>query len=911
MKKKLLLLFLIFFITPIISSAAVMTTLEIEFAFTTPDNPAQQLLGYRLYKEGEQVCESNDPNASTITCDIPTEEGTFNFTLAAYYSDSTESPQSPSFPFTIDATGTPPVTLPPDDQLPPIPPPSTGSKTISYSWDTTSVADLTGYRMYMNDALLCETTAADATSLSCNADLISAPMAFSVTTLDSNGIESAKSNILLLDPTDFPDTLPAPEPLLAVINPSQASGEVPLSVSFAGTNSTGDIQSYAWEFGDGSTATGAITSHTYSFSGTYTATLHIVDQSGATHQVNTTITALPSTAIPQPPTAVLSSSTAAGNAPLVVTFDGTASTSPNPPIVKYSWTFGDGSQATGEKASHSFTTAGTYHTQLTVEDSKGLTDSIDTPIIIIGTVEPNLKPTAIIATNLTGGDAPITISFDGSKSSDSDGSITGYSWNFGDGTTGSGQMTQHTYTSEGIYTVSLQVTDDKGETAITTTKIACNTTLPGVEFNIEVGEVSIDHAWVKVLFANSFSQPIVVAGPPTSNDTEPVLVRIRNIDQQGFEVRLQEWDYQDGSHAPEIFSYLVMEKGKYTLDNGSKVEAGSFTGTTSFQQIALQQSYVRIPIILSQAITENEADAVTGRIRNVTQSAFAYKLQEQETTITSHVNETIGYVAWEPGTGEIANMIYEVGTTTDSVTQNWLDVTFLTEFPSLPLFIAGMQTTDGADTATVRSQNMSQTATQIKIEEEQSNDTEIGHTTEVVGYLVLGSKTAATEPPATPTSLEKKFTFTWDYGDTQNISGFRFFLNGNQICETINPDDRQITCYTALLNDTMEFTMKAIYLDGTEGIPSNLLTLNPTDYPEIFGIRLVTFSWEYDDSLENTISGFRIYNNEQLICETADPTVRQISCKTETLNAANNFSVVAVQVTDSETSPSNYIQYQP
>jgi len=249
-KNKLLFLLFALVFSPIISTATatVTTTLEIEFAFTLPEAPEQQLLGYRLYRDGVKVCATNDPNVSKITCDIPTEDGTFDFTLAAYYTDGAESPQSPSFPFTI---GSAPVTLP-----------------------------------------------------------------------------------------------PAPTP----------------------------------------------------------------DQ--------------------QPPTALLSSSTAAGNGPVLVTFDGTSSTTPNPPIVKYSWTFGDGSQATGEKATHSFTTAGTYYTKLTVEDSKGLTDSVDTPIIVIESIEPNVKPNAAISPNVPGGDAPITFSFDGSKSSEPDGTVASYNWNF-------------------------------------------------------------------------------------------------------------------------------------------------------------------------------------------------------------------------------------------------------------------------------------------------------------------------------------------------------------------------------------------------------------------------------------------------------------------------------------------------
>jgi hypothetical protein len=50
-----------------------------------------------------------------------------------------------------------------------------------------------------------------------------------------------------------------------------------------------------------------------------------------------------------------------------------------------------------------------------------------------------------------------------------------------------------------------------------------------------------------------------------------------------------------------------------------------------------------------------------------------------------------------------------------------------------------MQTYNGGDTAAIRTQNMAKTAIKVKIEEEKSKDTEIGHTAEAVGYLAIGS----------------------------------------------------------------------------------------------------------------------------------------------------------------------------
>jgi len=62
---------------------------------------------------------------------------------------------------------------------------------------------------------------------------------------------------------------------------------------------------------------------------------------------------------------------------------------------------------------------------------------------------------------------------------------------------------------------------------------------------------------------------VVVAGPISLNGVKPAVVRIQNVDDSGFEMRIQEWDYLDGWHTIEKVSYLVMEEGNYTLEMGS------------------------------------------------------------------------------------------------------------------------------------------------------------------------------------------------------------------------------------------------------------------------------------------------------------------------------------------------------
>lgn len=112
--------------------------------------------------------------------------------------------------------------------------------------------------------------------------------------------------------------------------------------------------------------------------------------------------------------------------------------------------------------------------------------SIPTPISVdatsrtitmnfVPTAVSNQAPSANISSNVSSGYAPLAVNFDGSGSTDSDGTITSYVWNFGDGTTASGAYVSKTYNSAGTYTTTLTVTDDDGATSSTTRSITVNT----------------------------------------------------------------------------------------------------------------------------------------------------------------------------------------------------------------------------------------------------------------------------------------------------------------------------------------------------------------------------------------------------------------------------------------------------
>lgn len=160
----------------------------------------------------------------------------------------------------------------------------------------------------------------------------------------------------------------------------------------------------------------------------------------------------------QAPVAIIEASPTRGDAPLTVEFDGSRSFDPDGLIVRYEWNFGDGSQAEGPKASHSYTANGIYLAQLTVYDQFGASDR-DRVRIVVG----NPPPQAIFTASPASGWRPLSVAFDGSASFDPEGDrIKSYEWEFGDGSRASGPRVTHRYDRAGRFTVRLTVTDQDG-----------------------------------------------------------------------------------------------------------------------------------------------------------------------------------------------------------------------------------------------------------------------------------------------------------------------------------------------------------------------------------------------------------------------------------------------------------------
>ena len=254
-----------------------------------------------------------------------------------------------------------------------------------------------------------------------------------------------------------------------------------------------------------------------------------------------------------------------------------------------------------------------------------------------------------------------------------------------------------------------------------------------------MSQLSLNHQWQTVDLRKNFSDPVVVAKPLSYNGGDPAVVRIRNVTPTSFDIRIQEWNCLDGWHTSEEVSWLAMERGHWTLSNGAEVEAGTIAtdscGTGSFASVSFSSSFSSKPVVVSSVMTFNSGDTVATRNRNIATSGFQVTMQEQESNEQVHTTETISYIAWEPGSGTVDSMSYEVGTQS-GVNHNWSTVTY-GPFANPAKFLADMQTTNGGNTCNLRYRNKTSSSVEIKIDEEQCGDSEKWHTNEDVGYFAI------------------------------------------------------------------------------------------------------------------------------------------------------------------------------
>src|SRR3954471_24851673 len=176
----------------------------------------------------------------------------------------------------------------------------------------------------------------------------------------------------------------------------------------------------------------------------------------------------PGAAPPPPPLTPIASFTAVQQKPsATVLFDASGSSESGGSIVSYSWDFGDGSTVlttSNTTVSHAYAKAGNYTATLTVTDALGNKAQVSKSVSVVLNQVPTASFTAAVNA--------LTASVDPRASSDPDGVISVYAWDFGDGAPQTGVTASHGYAAGGTYTITLKVTDNQGAFASTSRSVS-------------------------------------------------------------------------------------------------------------------------------------------------------------------------------------------------------------------------------------------------------------------------------------------------------------------------------------------------------------------------------------------------------------------------------------------------------
>jgi PKD repeat protein len=366
--------------------------------------------------------------------------------------------------------------------------------------------------------------------------------------------------------------------LTASFTADPQSGEAPLKVEFDASDSVdpdGNIEIYEWDFdGDGEYDDDAGIKATYEFEkiGRYKVGLRITNNMGDYETSEKEIIveekkeAEAVISILDEPSVFITG--------VAYTFKADESTSPKGAITKYEWDFGDGSKVeTTKTIAHSFASAGTYEVTLKVTDEEGLEGEVKKTINVQqpqGTPKAKIttEPSVVSGSTLEG-KAPFVVIFDASSSTDSDGNIVDYEWDFdGDGTIdGYGSRLSHTFQNEGIFNVKVSVIDAndnvgtavqivdvlpkgidavlkadevEGSVPLTVTFDASGSTYENGQITSyqwdfgdgtapKLGTASITHKYTQI---GTFTAKVTVIGADNQNGTAEIIITIREIPLQ-------------------------------------------------------------------------------------------------------------------------------------------------------------------------------------------------------------------------------------------------------------------------------------------------------------------------------------------------------------------------------------------
>ncbi len=254
----------------------------------------------------------------------------------------------------------------------------------------------------------------------------------------------------------------------------------------------------------------------------------------------------------------------------------------------------------------------------------------------------------------------------------------------------------------------------------------------------ERGTALISSDWSLVNLELNYEDPVIIAGPLGNNEDDAATIRIRNVNENSFEIRIEEWDCIPGDHALEVVGYVVFEAGSYELENGIKLTAV----TTQLSQSA--ESLIAAPFeynadysILSQVVSTNDVEAVSIQTTHFSgdTSYFELKLQEAKNADNSHQTEDVSIIVVESGVSNDGSL-FEAGNTA-AAGDATSSVNFAQTYGN-PIFVGKVGSSNELEPFSLRYTTITSDSATVYINEDNScGSGSGGHGAEEVHYMVF------------------------------------------------------------------------------------------------------------------------------------------------------------------------------
>ena len=342
----------------------------------------------------------------------------------------------------------------------------------------------------------------------------------------------------------------------------------PVNINFQNLSlGTGTIN-YSWDFGDGSTSSASNPSHIYNTPGTYSVRLISTNSTGCADtllKVNAITIGSVDANFSVPATACV-------NTPINI------SNTSVPAPVSAIWNFGDGTVSNLLNPTKSYTNPGTYSIKL-VSNFGACIDSITKTI----TVVPKLT-SAFTASPVSSCQAPLAVTFSNSTTG-----ASSSHWNFGDGTTSTESNPTHTYTTSGVYTVTLVSTNASG----------CSDTLVRSQFiNISQPQITINN------LPKKGCAPLPVTFSATVSGNDPVTSYL--------------WTFGDGTTSTDVNPTHIFAPGVYDIKLTITTAGGCTSSTTVVEGVKAGikpvANFIADPRQVCAMVPINFTDSSTGNI---------------------------------------------------------------------------------------------------------------------------------------------------------------------------------------------------------------------------------------------------------------------------------------------------------